>query len=259
MKNWIIVGMLVACAAANAVQLTPEQIEQGKINRQKLLEKTGGFMPNKRSGEGCIAIIDAQSRLSGDFLKRRTEKLEDNVWMRCVYHAVDKTLALQALDAALASCTGNVSIAIVDWGGFPALISLPESKCALVNVAALAKDNPSMDKLEHRVSKEMARAFAFALVLNYSGRPGGVMDPITSLKELDMVLVDQIGLDILPFADKSAEKFGIRKFKRTTYKIACEEGWAPPPKNEFQKAIWNAYHEVPSKGLEIKYDPAKGE
>ena len=35
-----------------------------------------------------------------------------------------------------------------------------------------------------------------------------------------------------------AEKLGIKPARMTTYRKAVEEGWAPAPTNDFQKAIW---------------------
>ena len=31
---------------------------------------------------------------------------------------------------------------------------------------------------------------------------------------------------------------GITPYRRTTYREACQEGWAPQPTNDVQKAIW---------------------
>ena len=36
------------------------------------------------------------------------------------------------------------------------------------------------------------------------------------------------------------EKLGIIKIRRGSYKRACEQGWAPPPTNDYQRAIWYA-------------------
>jgi hypothetical protein len=38
----------------------------------------------------------------------------------------------------------------------------------------------------------------------------------------------------------------------------CQEGWAPPPTNEYQRAIWNDVHKIPEKPMKIDFDPAKG-
>lgn len=41
---------------------------------------------------------------------------------------------------------------------------------------------------------------------------------------------------------RAMEAAGIEPVRRTTYKVAVEEGWAPPPTNDFQRAIWDAAH-----------------
>ena len=45
----------------------------------------------------------------------------------------------------------------------------------------------------------------------------------------------------------------------STYKKACEEGWAPNPTNEFQKAIWDKVHELPTEPIKIKPEEKKTE
>ena len=39
---------------------------------------------------------------------------------------------------------------------------------------------------------------------------------------------------------RAMEASRIAPVRRTTYKTACEEGWAPPPTNDYQRAIWEA-------------------
>ena len=40
----------------------------------------------------------------------------------------------------------------------------------------------------------------------------------------------------------AARQAGISSPRRVPYKLAVKEGWAPPPTNDFQKAIWDAAH-----------------
>ena len=48
-------------------------------------------------------------------------------------------------------------------------------------------------------------------------------------------------------------ELGVTPWKETTYKRACEEGWAPAPTNEYQKAVWDKVHAIPDQPLKIKY------
>ena len=44
---------------------------------------------------------------------------------------------------------------------------------------------------------------------------------------------------------------------RVTYKKACEEGWAPAPTNDIQKAIWDKVHAMPTAPIKIKPETKK--
>ena len=253
---------LLACVfsmCAIAVEHSLDRVEQGKINREKFLRATGGFIMDKRSATGFIAVVNGQSRIPSDFIKMRAEKLEQNVWMRVKYSEPTGSASLQNVDAVVRASQGNVAIVLIDADGLPSLMSIPESKCVVVNVAALANGIDDKTKIKMRLSKEIARALCFVFVVNYSGRPGGLMDPITSFEELDKVLVDGVGLDLMPFIERSAERFGIKRFKRATYQKACIEGWAPPPITDVQKAVWEQVKaekdQKPSNPIKVNFDP----
>ena len=50
---------------------------------------------------------------------------------------------------------------------------------------------------------------------------------------------------------------GVLPAQRATYMKACQEGWAPPPTNDVQKAVWEKVHAIPDKPITIEYDPKK--
>jgi len=39
----------------------------------------------------------------------------------------------------------------------------------------------------------------------------------------------------------AGQELGLKTPERATYKEACEAGWAPPPENETQKAIFDQF------------------
>ena len=108
-----------------------------------------------------------------------------------------------------------------------------------VNVAALAKDNPSAEVLEARVKKELWRAFVLLFGGGNANLAGDLMRPINSLTDLDAYPVLAPGPEPFNAVMTGARTRGITFIRRTTYKSACEEGWAPAPTNEFQKAIFD--------------------
>ena len=49
---------------------------------------------------------------------------------------------------------------------------------------------------------------------------------------------------------------GVTPHYRCPYFKACEEGWAPAPTNEYQRAVWEKVHAIPDKPMKIEFDPA---
>lgn len=235
----------------NGRVLTPQEIEQRERNKQAILESSGGFIFDKRAAQGSIVVINAQTKIDAAQIASFASRLEGSTAMlvRCVTEK--KPVDFSNLDAALASASGTVSVVVTESDSLPALISIPEKKCAIVNVNPLAKDGP--EKTFERTKKEIARAVCFVFSVGYSGSQGSVMDPVFSMKALDGILVDNIGVAQRAQIEKVGTLcFGMRRFKRTTYAKACQEGWAPKPQDKYQKAIWDKTHEMPTKPLTIE-------
>lgn len=233
--------------------LTQEELRKRDEARLAIKESSGGFIYDTRSAQGSIAIIDAQKTVSGEYIRKHGKRIEAAlaIPVRCVDFA--SPVGFSNLDEAIAAATGSVSVVVTECDVLPALVSVPEKKCVLVNVKALSIDAPSAEKIRERTLKEIARAVCFCFVINYSGSQGSVMDPIFSLEELDKMLVDNVSVAQKMHIEKSsAQFFGMRQYRRTTYAKACQEGWAPPPSDKYQKAIWDKMHEMPTKPLTIE-------
>lgn len=144
-----------------------------------------------------------------------------------------------------------------DEGNPTKLICAPDDGYAKVNVAALMKDAPDKAKLDFRVKREIWRAICYTLGAGNTPNPMCVLKPVTSLKDLDEVY----GVTSSPESFQNmidwAKKWGINAYRRTTYRKACMEGWAPQPTNDYQRAIWKEVHELPSKPLTIEPESVK--
>ena len=66
------------------------------------------------------------------------------------------------------------------------------------------------------------------------------MQPVGSPLELDTVEWQVIHPMALQQMNKFLKKYGAKRGRRTTYLKACEEGWAPAPTNDYQRAIFEA-------------------
>jgi hypothetical protein len=120
----------------------------------------------------------------------------------------------------------------------PVLTAFPEDGIVVLNVTPLKKDASSA-VFTDRLEKELWRSIAFAA--------GGVesMSLHCSLKyikvpaDLDALDCKMLSPEITSHITHNAFKFGFGRNVTTTYRNACREGWAPPPTNDYQKAIWD--------------------
>ena len=65
-----------------------------------------------------------------------------------------------------------------------------------------------------------------------------LMRQINTLRELDRTRNTLPSPQPVNHMMEVAYKHNIAKIRMVTYKRACEEGWAPAPTNDIQKAIW---------------------
>ena len=107
----------------------------------------------------------------------------------------------------------------------------------MVNLAALAKDGPSAELLAKRLQKEVWRGFGYLMgVANSQG--GCLLMPVTSLADLDGLKAQTLGMEPYVKIMAYARHLGMSPSRAMTYRKALEEGWAPEPANDAQRAIW---------------------
>ena len=67
------------------------------------------------------------------------------------------------------------------------------------------------------------------------------------------VLHDRVPMDKVQAIGAYLAAHGVTPLVTAHYRQACKQGWAPAPTNEYQKAIWDQVHEIPTEPLKIKY------
>jgi len=139
----------------------------------------------------------------------------------------------------------------------PALLLAPENRWAMVNAAALAKEERAAF-FQARSKKQLTRALALLLGASNSQYPQSLTRGIVNEADLDKNLNATLPVDVIQRFAPYMEPYGVTPAVVTTYRKACEEGWAPAPTNEFQKAIFEKVHATPTKPMKIEFDPAKG-
>ena len=234
----------VFCAFAETPpDLTPEQ-------RKKVLEMNrrvfGGFVTKPDPGNGHIAVVNQQKRVPEKELMRAIR-----------YIKRFSSLPIEFKDAP--DPKAAVTVYVKDDAAQPAsLLVSPGEFWAQVNVAALAVDKPGDAVLALRARKELARGLAYACGGGGSQYKDSLAGPIRSMRQLDRFDDEGLPPDVFMSMGVFAGALGVRPVQRVSYAAACQEGWAPPPTNEYQRAIWNDVHKIPEKPMKIEFDPAKG-
>ena len=148
-------------------------------------------------------------------------------------------------------------IAVIDDPAQPTILVAPEDGWATLNVAKLKSDKPSAELLKLRLHKEFWRTFAYLMGAANAQQQPCLMRPITSVADLDSHKVAVLSPGPMGNVAASMSMMGFARTEYATFRRACEEGWAPAPTNDVQKAIWDKVHEMPTEPLKIKPETKK--
>jgi len=211
-----------------------------KMTPEMMMQRFGGFLMPKYDGKYCY-LMNAQSRVGDDAIDWVLGQLNQVLALpirkeKCAVEGNDSLSPVKTAQAKGDNVGAVVSL--IDVAGQPSLLVAPEDGWVQVNVAALAKDDPAPENLTNRAKKEIWRAFVLLFGGGHSRFHDDLMRPITSLKDLDSS--PNLVSSPEPFNTmmETARTRGITPLYRATYKRACKEGWAPPPTNEYQRAIY---------------------
>lgn len=209
------------------------------------IAKAGGEVIKKGTFLGKVSVVNEQTRLSTADCEAVVKIIADATQCNIV---VD-----DGKDAA-------VKLTIIDDPNAPTLLLATEDHWGKMNVAKLVDDLPGASAkakfFAPRGRKMLLKGLSILLGGGASQFPGNVMNT-TTVRQLDMV-PESLPIDMIDIYKEYLKPLGVTPAEKVTYRKACKEGWAPAPTNEVQKAIWDKFHEVPTQGIEIKFDPKKG-
>lgn len=249
MKKLLFVAM--ALCATVTISADNNTAKTQKERDQIVMEKVGGFVVQPRTGN--VSVINAQTEDSLDALKPIVEAIGEQIntpieWKVGEFRLVDAEQIRKELGIDLA-------IFIVADSTLPMTLCAPEARWAVVNIAPLKADKPTDEKFNARVSKAFARAFVNLLGGAMTKFTTSVLKPVSSTKDLDRTVYKGLPFDAAVAIARYLPEMNISPQRKVTYKRACEEGWAPAPTNEFQRAVWDKVHQIPDKPITIEFDP----
>lgn len=148
---------------------------------------------------------------------------------------------------------GSASLFLTDDPSLPPMLVAPESRWAMVNMAPLKCADKA--RFEARVRRELSRGFAFLCGGGESQFRDSLMSVVRT-DQLDAQEDHRLPVDVTSRFVGMMDQLGVTPAVYGDYETACQEGWAPTPTNDIQKAIWEKVHTPPSRPLKIQYDPA---
>ena len=261
MRKVLFAMAMVCSCSAIAADLAPTNSTGGAarrmLKREDVLRATGGRLLEPNSGKGVFVIASAQDKVELKDIQALANIIQSATMIEI--HVVQSSDEMNA--ATLRKLSAQMGVSVVDVPGKPGLIVAPEEGWAVVNIAPLAAGQDGKLNFARRVRKEIYRAFGMVAGGCGSSYQGNLLDPIRTPDDLDMYPESdlQMPIDMLQKMSKFCDKFGVRPWRMTTYRRACHEGWAPAPTNEFQKAIWDKVHAMPTEPIKIKPEEKKTE
>ena len=261
MRKVLFAMAMVCSCSAIAADLAPTNSTDGAarrmLKREDVLRATGGRLLEPNSGKGVFVIASAQDKVELKDIQALANIIQSATMIEI--HVVQSSDEMSA--ATLRKLSAQMGVSVVDVPGKPGLIVAPEEGWAVVNIAPLAAGQDGKLNFARRVRKEIYRAFGMVAGGCGSSYQGNLLDPIRTPDDLDMYPESdlQMPIDMLQKMPKFCDKFGVRPWRMTTYRRACHEGWAPAPTNDYQKAIWEKVHAVPTEPIKIKPEEKKTE
>lgn len=212
----------------------PDAAARAKLQAGMHARMGGTVMrPNLEPG---ICFLNAQKTVAASALDVAMMNIRNEFRISCYLREGEFT-TLGAL-AHFASGTNHACVVcVIDNPEFPQMLAAPDNGWALVNVAPLKVDKPSASKLAERLVKLAYRGFGMAMGAGFSAHAGGLMQPASTLKELDAIYGKASPPDCHFPIQNYCELRKVARGGVAPYRIACIEGWAPPPKDEVQRKI----------------------
>ncbi len=249
-------GAAFAAATAVAEPKMPAPGEKVKVHhmtpemREKIKQRHGERIVKPGSQKGKVAFIDTREQPS-EALKKLVAAHAQLTQLNLVF----ETAAPGEAAALKAASKADIAVVLVDDEKTPAMLAAIEDGWAVVNARQLARSLATEEAkakfFDDRCAKEALRAFA-AISGGLGSQYQGNLMGITKIEDLDLVQ-PFLPMDKVQAIGAYLAAHGVTPLVTAHYRQACKQGWAPAPTNDYQKAIWDDVHAIPTEPLKIKY------
>ena len=248
MKKMYTVLALAFAASLSAAE-APADGKLYPVPPEKMAEfiaKTGGMIDPPPGGKALV-VLDARERDSST-LSNLLYAAELRLTITCEERDVRLGAADDPAKVAFEARRNGAGAVVLFYEreGRPVLTSFPEDAVTLVNLQPL--QDPDYNTYRRRLVKEFWRSVALSL-----GGYGNQMQMMSALQAAFSVkdLDDVPGVSLSPIQINAIQnakgKLGIFGKKSVPYSKACREGWAPPPTNDVQRALYRRFNDPASR------------
>ena len=248
----MVIASVIALVAATVVadEAADRQARMAKLRerRERVYRQTGGTIIKPGSQKGKIRFVSSVATVNKALIEKQYEQYRLS-YPFDIDVVSGEAVTVETAAAAKAKAGFDIAVFIVDSASTAPMIAAPEEGWAIVNNRACGTPE--------RTSKEAMKAYVY-IAGGVNSTYGLSFLSTTKPQELDSVAVVDIPLDVSEGMRKQLEMIKITPQTRAHYNVAVEQGWAPPPTNDVQKAIWDRIRAEPSNPIKIKYDPKKG-
>ena len=234
----------------------PTTPEERQLRKQWVLKRRyehfGGELVRPGTQKGQITVVNCQDAVSPEILNEAISYLVKETRFNIV-------LEKGVFTAISPKVIGDLSLYVVDSQNLPRMLVAPEDRWAILNVASLKTGRGEKPQfLRSRVLKEMSRTFAGMCGAMSSDFPDSLTTGIYNLDQLDRQEDNRLSVDVIARFQPCLANIKVTPAEITSYRKAVQEGWAPTPTNDVQKAIWDNVRATPAKPMKIEFDPKKG-
>jgi hypothetical protein len=241
MKSIAIFSISIVCALSCFADANKKPTV--KERQKRMMIATGGMA--EKPGIGKIVVVNAQNKISKEVINSVVDKLIFQTKFNVEVISGNYMMYVKPDEASAA-------IVLAEDDKLPLSVIAVENLWGLLNVAKLGDKN-----IDARFTKEFIRVTTIAFGASLSRFNGSPLSSVTNASMLDRYPTDNYTFDCQQAIVKNLCNLGMSPIIRTSYKKACQEGWAPAPTNEYQKAVWDKVHAMPTAPIKIKPESKK--
>jgi hypothetical protein len=232
------VGICLFSQGLSPSKTIPEARKLDVVSRSNFLASAGGFIKVPAKGS-FVRFINAQGRVSNDKIIEVANDMRLTFRLPILVENGNVGMdGIVLVEEAMKQPNTAAVLVIIDAPGKPLLLLAPEARWAIMNVAALSTKKDNEDIISERVRKQLWRSYGYLMGCANSMTDQCVMKPVFKPEDLDELKFSTLGVEAIHKIQQQAKVYGITPERISTYRKACEEGWAPTPTNAIQKAVW---------------------